>query len=335
MNRRCLLALTMVALSGGIAMAQQPAEPPAPEAASFWAEADYLLWWLKPVCLKVRTLSVGDPSDPVPGALGQPGTRLVEGGSKFEFPGASGGRVRLGAWLCDDQLLGVELGGFVLEQQANRQTFRTSGGAPAAYLIYQTPSNEQAALPFSVPGVVDGASEAVGTTRLWGLEANLASLFGSADRGGLRCSATLLAGCRYLHIDDRVVVRNTQSLVADPSVRATGQADFGTRNQFVGGQLGARFGVVCGAWSFELTPKAALGTTHLVSTVVGGPLIAGSSVGPPLVPGPLLALPSNVGRRSSDRIAVVTEATARLRWQPYEYVAFHVGYNALHWSKVL
>jgi hypothetical protein len=335
MDRRCLLALAVVVLTGRIAPAQSPAEARVPDGLLFWGEVDYLLWWLKPVCLKAPTLSVGNPADPIPGALGQPGTQLVQGGSKFEFPGASGARVTLGAWLCEDRLLGVELGGFVLEQQANHQSFRTRGGSPAAYIVFQEPTNQQAALPFSVPGLVDGSADATGTSHLWGVEGNLASQLGSSARGDLRCTATLLAGCRYLQIDDRVVVRNAQTLVADPSVRASGEADFGTRNQFVGGQLGARFGVAWGAWSFELMPKAALGETHLVSTVGGGPLLSGPSALPPLVPGPVLALPSNVGRRSTDRIAVVTEAIARLRWQPYENVAFHVGYNALHWSKVL
>jgi hypothetical protein len=335
MNRRCLIALAVIVLAAGGVSAQRPAEPTVLEGPPCMAEVDYLLWWLKPVCLKAPTLSVGNPADPVPGALGQPGTRLVQGGSKFEFPGASGVRVRLGNWLSEDRLLGVELGGFVLEQKENRQPFRTSGGAPATYLVFQTPANEHAALPFSVPGLVDGSSEAVGSTHLWGLEANLASWFGARDYGDVSCGATLLAGCRYLQIDDRVVVRNVQSLVADPSAQAAGEADFATRNQFVGAQLGARFGVACGAWLFELTPKVALGETHLVSTVRGGPLLSGQGLAPPLVPGPVLALPSNVGRRASDRIAVVTEATARLRWQFHENAALHVGYNALYWSKVL
>ena len=48
------------------------------------AEADYILYWLKPVCLKPATLSIGVP--------GQPGTQLVQGLHKFEFGGASGVR---------------------------------------------------------------------------------------------------------------------------------------------------------------------------------------------------------------------------------------------------
>ncbi len=335
MFHRYLATLAVIALAAQAALAQEPAAPQAEAGALIWAEVDYLLWWLKPVCLKVPTLSVGSPSDPIPGALGQPGSRVVQGGSKFEFPGASGVRAVLGACLTEDRLLGGELGGFVLERKSNHQSFRSRDGAPASFLVFQRPSNEQAALPFSVPGVVEGASEAVGSTHLWGLEGNLASRFGTSDLGCAQLVTTLLVGCRYLQIDDRVVVRNVQFLTADPSVQASGQADFATRNQFVGAQLGARFGVRYGGLSFELTPKAALGETHLVSTVGGGPLLTGRAVSSGLVPGPLLALPSNVGRQSSDRVAVVTEATARVRWQVSENLSLHLGYSALHWSKVL
>jgi hypothetical protein len=300
----------------------------------FWAEVDYLVYWLKPVCLKVPTISVGSYADSHPGVLGQPNTQLAQGVHKFQFDGANGVRPRLGAWLTDDHSLGIEAEGFVLEQVAAGSPVVTTNGSPATFLVFQNPDNTNAALPFTIPGAVTGSSSAVGTSRLWGLESNLASQF-AVERGAWTLQATALAGCRYLHLDDRVVVTNRQALVSDPSVVAIGGADFATRNQFVGGQVGARLGVARGPFALELTTKLGLGETHLVSTITGGPLLAGASVLPPLVPGPLLALPSNVGRSASDRITVLPEINVRIRWQVSDHVHLTLGYNALHWSKVL
>jgi hypothetical protein len=54
------------------------------------ARSDYLLYWMKPVCLKVPFLTSGSPADAGPGAIGQPNTNLLVGSSRFEFSGASG-----------------------------------------------------------------------------------------------------------------------------------------------------------------------------------------------------------------------------------------------------
>jgi hypothetical protein len=53
------------------------------------------------------------------------------------------------------------------------------------------------------------------------------------------------------------------------------------------------------------------------------------------VPGPLLALPSNVGRMASDRIALVPELNLRVRWQVVDHLELTLGYNALYWNKIL
>ncbi|MFN4260577.1 MAG: BBP7 family outer membrane beta-barrel protein, partial [Gemmataceae bacterium] len=297
-------------------------------------ELDYVLYWLKPVCFTVPGLSIGDPNDPEPGVFGQPGTRLIQGDHKFEFRGANGLRSRLGFWLTKDQFLGVETEGFVLEQVTASQDVVAGAANPPVFLVFQNPDGTNAALPFSIPGVVNGSSTAVGQSQMWGLETNLAIHF-HQQRGPWTLHATGLFGCRYLHLEDRVIVTNRQSLVSEPSITAVGEAQFATRNQFVGGQLGSRLGVERGPWQVDLTTKLAFGETHLVSMVAGGPLLSGASVAPPLVPGPLLALPSNVGQSSSNRITVVPELNLRVRWRFLDGCYVTVGYNLLYWNKIL
>jgi Putative beta barrel porin-7 (BBP7) len=294
--------------------------------ARVWAEADYVVYWLKPVCLVVPTIATAVP--------GQSNLQLAQGEHKFEFDGAQGIRPRLGAWLTEDQFLGVEVEGFVLEQVAAGSPVVTTNGSPATFLVFQNPDNTKGQLPFSIAGVVAASSSAVGTSRLWGVESNLAAHF-STQRGSCTLQATALAGFRYLQLDDRDMLSNRQSLVSDPSVTAVGAANFTTRNQFIGGQIGSRLGVARGSLSLDLTTKLAFGETHLVSEVAGSPLISGTSVLPPLVPGPLVALPSNVGRSASDRITVVPEFNLRLRWQLGDHAYLTLGYNLLYWNKIL
>src|SRR4029079_18658026 len=103
----------------------------------------------------------------------------------------------------------------------------------------------------------------------------------------------------------------------------------------VGGQVGARLGLSHGPVSLDGLVKLALGNAHLVSYIAGNPLIGGASVLPPLVPGPLIALPSNIGRYETNRITVVPEVNLRLRCQVLDHVSLSLGYNVLYWHKVL
>ncbi len=341
------IAVIVLAVSVGAASAQQaggPTEhavnealagqPAGPVNDRIWAEADYVLYWLKPVCNTVPTITVGSIADAQPGVPGQPNTQLIQGLHKFQFGGASGIRPRLGAWLTDDDFLGVEVEGFALERVAASQNVITGNGGAPTYLVFQNPNNSPGALAFGIPGVVAADSWAVGRSQLWGVEGNFAAHIGT-ERGGWTLNATGLVGCRYLQLDDSVVITNRQALVSDPTVAAVGQADFGTRNQFVGGQVGSRLGAGYGPVTLDVTTKLAVGGVHLVSTVAGSPLLSGASMLPPLVPGPLLALPTSVGRSASDRIAVVPEFNLRLRWQLSDHVYVTLGYNALYWNRIL
>src|SRR5262249_36851224 len=101
--------------------------------AGFYSEVEYLLRWFKPVCASVPIISVGDPAAPIPGALGQPGTQVIVGGSpphKFEFPATSGVQFT-GGWLNNDGTIGFEASGFLMAQAGNSQHFdAAANGSP-------------------------------------------------------------------------------------------------------------------------------------------------------------------------------------------------------------
>src|SRR5208283_6095108 len=44
-----------------------------------WASSDYLFWWSKNAPAPVPLVTTGSLADPIPGALGQPGTKVLFG----------------------------------------------------------------------------------------------------------------------------------------------------------------------------------------------------------------------------------------------------------------
>src|SRR5262245_15099135 len=108
MKTRIIVALTLwLALAGAVRAQDQP---------TFWFNGDYLLWWVSKAPLPAPLVTSGAAGDFVPGALGQPGTKVLYGGSQQDMGTFSGLRLGLGAWLDDSQLWGVEASGFFLAE---------------------------------------------------------------------------------------------------------------------------------------------------------------------------------------------------------------------------
>lgn len=82
-----------------------------------WVSADYLHWWVKDAPQPLITQ--GSTADPIPGALGQPGTQVVAGGTPQDFGGISGLRATLAFWCDEDRVYGME-GGYAFLTQTSR-----------------------------------------------------------------------------------------------------------------------------------------------------------------------------------------------------------------------
>ena len=272
--------------------------------------------------------------DTAPGATGQPGTTAIidEGSHKFQFKSASGIRPSLMIALTDDRAFLFEADGFVLERVIARQAFVTADGSPATYIPYVSPQNVNSAIPFTVPGVINGAIVAQGSTQLWGSEANLSYNFGTT-RGWFTLTNSMLFGFRYLDLRDQVLMWNELGLVGQPGLSAVGSDNFTTHNQFYGPQVGLKTSIGHGPISGELQMKLAAGETHQTIDITGAPVL--SSDVPGLLPGPLLALPSNTGHQSANRVTLVPEIALKVRYEITSHASLSLGYNLLYWNKVL
>jgi hypothetical protein len=296
------------------------------------------MWWVKSGPNPVPLVS-GNADPTTIGSLADPGTRILFGGRGLDYGTLSGVRATVGGWLDQDGRFGLEASGFLLERGATG--FRASSpGAPGP--VVSIPFNALA--PFGTPplnppgetalnaGGGPNTVTALSTTRLWGAEANALANLARDDR--FRVDA--LAGFRYLDLQEGLGLRDVFPDAVTGGTVTVGDS-FSTRNQFYGGQLGARFGTTFRGFTLDATAKAALGWTHESVNVLGLSTVTSGAFGFPTgtFAGGVFGNPSNGGRSTHDHFAVVPEAQVRLGYQITRRLQGFVGYNFLYISDVV
>jgi hypothetical protein len=311
--------------------------PPYP---AFWASADYLLWFVKSGPVNGPLVTAGSPADPVPGALGQPGTQVLFGNS-LNYNPLSGARFNVGVGLTSR--IGLEAGYFLLERGAVGYTAASdAAGPPSARPYFDTFLGIPNAAVSSLPGVFAGSTTIASHSRLQGYEVNLAGNI--TQTGRLRLDA--LAGFRALDLNEDLSIQDTMLPPGSANLNfgnvnvpagsiATDYDKFRATNHFFGGQAGARMLWFWGNFSVGMTAKVALGATQQLATIDGASAVLAPGAAPSLLPGGLLAQTSNIGRFYRDEFTVVPEAQFNLGWQVRPWMRLSVGYTFIYWSNVL
>jgi Putative beta barrel porin-7 (BBP7) len=314
-----------------------------------WGGVDYLLWWVRrgPTPPLVVT---GSPTDPFPGALDQPGTRVLFGDQGIGYGAMNGLRLVLGGWLDRDDTLGAEAGGFVLQQRtarfgaqgdANGQPFLAAPfvnaltGNNNVYFISQNFANP--ALSAHLTGDVGVFS----TTNLWSWEiqgvVNLARTptFTADALLGFR-EMSLREDLSYITSVDNLTVGGASVFLTNPVAPGfivTTFDRFSTANLFNGGQAGLRLSKTWGNFGVEAVGKIALGDMHESVTIAGltttnAPLPVTEAVGG------IFAQSSNIGHYHRDVFAVIPEAGVNVNVQLTPNVKARVGYTVTYLSSV-
>jgi hypothetical protein len=187
----------------------------------------------------------------------------------------------------------------------------------------------EAAAYASYPGVFNGNVTATTTSRLWGAEFD--GVYNVARRNGFHAEA--LAGFRYLNLQEDLDL-NVTALGIAASTFDRELDRFQTRNEFYGGQVGARAGYRWGRLLTEASAKVALGTTHETLNVNGNTTQIG--INPQgIFPGGIFSEPTNLGRRIRDEFTVVPEFQIQAGVDLFTFLRAFVGYNFLYTSSVL
>lgn len=322
----------------------------------WWLRAECLIWRVKDAPAPPPLATTGPASAASPAVLGQPGTEVLLGGRPIDFGTSAGGRWTLGTWCNACQDYGWEFTGLLVDPPPQTPAvFSNQSGLPILGRPFfaapqATPTTDYAAFPNRFAGSIDMASH----SRLWGLETLYVhnwipwqSLHLASCDGVYRLD--WLAGVRYLDLGEDLGIAQQSGILAGGIANFQGPtvgpgntifvADrFATRNQFWGGETGARAEFVWGAFFLDVSTKLAAGNTRETVIVNGASAVIPppSFMAPPnVVAGGLLATSTNIGTRSRDRFTVVPEAGINIGYQLFEQVRFYAGYTFLYWSSVV
>jgi hypothetical protein len=301
-------------------------------ATRWWLGADYLLWWTKGDRLPALVTS-GSPNDAVPGAIGQPGTQMLFGGD-YNSRVRSGLRLRGGYWFTPDQTFGVDSTFFFIGGQSASFNDSSAGDPVLTRPFFNVNSGKEDAYIIAYPRHQTGNIEAALSTRLWGADANLrAMLFRGASY-----QVNLLGGARFLDLHDSLGMKENDIVFpgnySAPVVWTTVTDHFHTSNQFYGGQVGTDVMWSRGRFFIDVLGKVALGVS-VEQAGINGSTSYGTSQGQSGTLGVgALALPSNIGRYSQNRFAVVPEAGVNFGYALTQHIRLTCGYTLLYWSDV-
>jgi hypothetical protein len=191
----------------------------------------------------------------------------------LDFHTFSGVRSTLGSWLDSERTVGMEVSGVLLERRS--VSFAAGSDALGNPPLYVPVINGATGAlgSFTVADPLFGFTGSVGvtaTTRFWGSELNGVFALGDDETR----QTALLVGFRYVELDETLRLDNVTTDVLFAKT-TTLEDRFRGRNQFYGGQLGARTGWARERWSLGLTGKLGLGVNHQTVVAAGSVTDAG------------------------------------------------------------
>lgn len=293
-----------------------------------WGGVEYLLWWTRdgylPVLAGTAPGSLANVS-PLPAGAINPGF----GGARnqLEFDDRSGIRLTAGFWLDPDQQVGVEGNYWQLERSSLNYAAASSGNPILGPVFFDPISNQNVLIGMASPDRLSGAVAAQAGNRLWGFEGN--ARFRTVSVFSERCD--LLLGVRHVQFDEGLSVYSTGTFQPNVPVlggtRLQAYDSVGVHNRFYAVQAGITSDFRYCGWFLNFTGKVALGVMNESVTIQG----SSSSTSPTGVvtqfPGGILGQPTNMGRQTSDKFAVMPEITVNLGYQITEHLRAFVGYN--------
>ena len=325
----------------GPAMAYQPGTATLPAVDCFaatptvdagrriWGGAEYLLWWVEgqrvPALVSTTPLGAA-PSEA--GVIGVPGTSVLFGDSRPNDGGRSGVRMTIGAWLDACRTCGVGGEFFILCNQGDDFTVRSTGvpilARPFFNTLTQTPDAQLVAFPELASGAISASVE----SQLLGAS----GFFRHVLRSGCDYSVEGLWGYRYLNLNERVTVDEQVVPVQDPATFLVHDS-FQTQTQFHGGDIGLAGYLTRGRVTFSAIGKVGIGVNVRDLRVDGSTGINVLGQLPLYFDGGLLTS-GRTGHTSDSVFALVPEFRLGVGYQITDCIRLTAGYNLIVWTNV-
>lgn len=310
------------------------AEPAEPGPIRLWFRNEFLLGMTKraepPPLL---SSGVNDGSSTV--VVGQ-GGRVIYGGTGIDFHERPGGRFTVGLALREADSLYAEASYLFLASrsvgpQLNTPTFNYGPNA-VGRPFFDVPNNRPDASIVGFPDLAVGTVEIKQSNFFAGFEANLGWRVCEFRRGHL----DFLVGFRHWNLEESLrideVVTGGAKAGAFAGRTARIRDFFATDNDFYGGQVGMK------AVHFrrkrlqlESFAKVAFGGSNQTVRIQGVTVLDNPVA---VLPGGLLALPTNIGTDTHGNIAVIPEVGVNVGVRLAERLLVNFGYTFIYWNGV-
>jgi len=300
-----------------------------------WGSAEYLYWQLKdspatvPLVVSGPVVASGSP------VLGKPGTKVVLGGKVHDNDFRSGGRLALGYWFDNRQLLGGEINYFFLGGRTKTESVSSSGQKGTRFLTLpyiNAVTDVESSTPIALPGLFAGTAVLKVSNNMQGAEANCVIKFDT------NCyDLNVLTGFRYLYFKE-VLKFETNSPFVVPPIDIFNTTDrFLAQNNFYGGQMGFDGKYYWKQVFIRALGKVAVGAM-IENVSIQGNLVTNDFDGlgaPETIPAGYFAMSTNKGNHKRTRFACVPEFGISLGYQIFETLSMQVGYTGLWVSEVV
>ncbi len=301
----------------------------------FFFSAELLLWFVNGQDLP-PLVSYGSAADPVPGAMGQPGTIVAYGNGPENSALRPGGRFGAGWWFGERNAVGVDaeylfLGeqdwttvyqGFGNTQTVGRPFTNALTGKAAAEQVYQ-------------PGTLAGAVTVNSVNNFQGANVNV--------RWGLvrrpKYVLDLQTGGRWMRFDEDLNISENLASSKNSSQAPAGSGflvsdQFSTNNTFYGANFGLLNTIYMGRFNLGLNAKLGVGVNNQTVDIYGNTVINNTAT-ITSYNGGLLAMPTNIGSYSQSKVTVIPELDFQVGYQLSQRWRFTIGYSLLYWSNVV
>jgi hypothetical protein len=310
----------------------------------FWLAGDYMMSWVRDMHVNYPLVTIGSAADVHPGALGQPGTVIIVDDNINESM-FNGFRIEGGVFLDDHQHWSVDV---VAEYFGNKsldisKQSDATGNPIIARPVFNVVTGTGNAFPDTGFGSTGGAIVDF-RTEIYSTEINGAY-------HAFTCHNTewdALVGFRYAHLQEHLNVLDQAVPLPGGAIFPFGgnplaiafpdslqdQDGFRTNNNFYGLQFGGKFRWDCD-WVFvNAFGKIALGANSQ-SVDINGFSTMITPTGNTVLPGGILALPSNIGHHTQTVFSILPEGGINIGLKLTNNIQAMVGYSCLFWTEVV
>ncbi|TWT88176.1 hypothetical protein Mal64_16530 [Pseudobythopirellula maris] len=330
-----LLALA-AALASATAVDACAGGPATMQGGRGWFSTEYMLWGVSGY--KVPPLVTSSPAGTARADSGSlPGAEILYGNETVEGGALNGSRIRYGYWLDDYEIYSFEASLLAVGQEGTLFQAESDGSTASLNRPYfdtnplvNAPSSILVAFDDPVLGdFFSGSMRIDSTTELSSGSFSVRRLWSSSSHR--RCDFIL--GYRFVRFDEGLLMRDS-SLVDGAAAGVVGTTiaasdRFDTSNEFHGAEIGFVSSERFGRWSGDVTLKLALGNNHREVDIAGETRRQVPGFASVVVPGGVLAQPTNIGDYRSDILTAVPEIDLSVRRRVGESCELSLGFTIL------